>query len=319
MRPLNFLIGGVDMDVANEILDAIEIIVDKKIREQATQIYSGICKNVNGDSCVMFINGKNNTVQFYGSTPIVGAIYKVFVPYGNMSSAFAITGIVAKSDDEDDKKDLYYSNPNLLDNWYFGNPVNQRGQTSYSVNGYTIDRWYTAHNKSYGTLIVDQTAGCVTISHDDDGGFVDFIQNLENPATEIVTLSVLMLSGNLYSATGTLGSILLNTDEIFIRSDEPNKVILRCKTGKTISMIAAKLELGSQQTLAHQENGVWQLNETPDYGEQLAMCQRYFQTFATESLRPTNALDFRPVMRATPALSTITVGGKTLYTASADL
>ena len=135
MRPLNFLIGGVDMDVANEILDAIEIIVDKKIREQATQIYSGICKNVNGDSCVMFINGKNNTVQFYGSTPIVGAIYKVFVPYGNMSSAFAITGIVAKSDDEDDKKDLYYSNPNLLDNWYFGNPVNQRGQTSYSVNG----------------------------------------------------------------------------------------------------------------------------------------------------------------------------------------
>ena len=35
-------------------------------------------------------------------------------------------------------------NPNLLDNWYFANPVNQRGQTEYPAsNGvtYTIDRW----------------------------------------------------------------------------------------------------------------------------------------------------------------------------------
>ena len=209
---------------------------------------------------------------------------------------------------------------NLLDNWYFGNPVNQRVQTSYSVNGYTIDRWYTAHSKSYGTLIVDQTAGCVTISHDDDGGFVDFIQTLENPATEIVTLSVLMLSGNLYSATGTLGSILLNTDEIFIRSDEPNKVILRCKTGKTISIIAAKLELGSQQTLAHKDaNGNWVLNEIPDYGEQLLRCQRYFQLDSTADKRPAKAVDCRPVMRADPSQGTIAIDGATYYYNTAEL
>ena len=79
------------MDVANEILDAIEIVADKKIREQTTQIYPGICKSVNGNSCVMSINGKDNTVQFYGSAPNVGAIYRVFVPYGNMSMAFIIT------------------------------------------------------------------------------------------------------------------------------------------------------------------------------------------------------------------------------------
>ena len=79
------------MDVANEILDAIEIIVDKKIKEQTTQIYPGICKSVNGNSCVMSINGKDNTVQFYGSAPTVGTIYRVFVPYGNMSMAFIIT------------------------------------------------------------------------------------------------------------------------------------------------------------------------------------------------------------------------------------
>ena len=78
------------MDVANEILDAIEIIVDKKIRENTVQIYPGVCKSVSGNSCVMSINGRDNTVQFYGSTPAVGSIYRVFVPNGNMSMAFII-------------------------------------------------------------------------------------------------------------------------------------------------------------------------------------------------------------------------------------
>lgn len=78
------------MDVANEILDAIEIIIDKKIRENTAQIYPGICKSISGNTCVMSINGKNNTVQFYGSTPAVGSTYRVFVPNGNMSMAFII-------------------------------------------------------------------------------------------------------------------------------------------------------------------------------------------------------------------------------------
>ena len=78
------------MSFANDILDAIEIIVDKKVRENTTQIYPGICKSVSGSSCVMSINGKDNTIQFYGSTPTVGSIYRVFVPKGNMSMAFII-------------------------------------------------------------------------------------------------------------------------------------------------------------------------------------------------------------------------------------
>jgi len=35
---------------------------------------------------------------------------------------------------------------------------------------------------------------------------------------------------------------------------------------------AIKLELGDQQTLAHQENGVWVLNEIPDYEEEYYRC-----------------------------------------------
>ena len=76
--------------VQKEILDAIDIIVDKKIRENTTQIYPGVCKSVNGNTCMMLVNGRNNSVQFYGATPTVGTIYRVFVPNGNMSMAFII-------------------------------------------------------------------------------------------------------------------------------------------------------------------------------------------------------------------------------------
>lgn len=78
------------MDVNTEILDAIEILVDKKIREHTTQIHSGVCISVDDGLCVVAVNGKNNKVQWYGSTPTVNAVYRVFVPNVNMSAAFII-------------------------------------------------------------------------------------------------------------------------------------------------------------------------------------------------------------------------------------
>ena len=180
------------------------------------------------------------------------------------------------------------SNPNLLDNWYFAYPVNQRNVSgTIDTVGYFLDRWKLV-------------SGSVTIG---SNGIIlngTIVQILETAVGTDVTASA------------------LTTEGVVVASyDNNSKTISLTGTGQTF--VAAKLELGSTQTLAHRENGVWVLNEIPDYGEQLARCQRYFQTFATESLRPTDALDFRPVMRTITALSTITVGGKTLYTAIADL
>lgn len=78
------------MDIANEILDAIEIIVDKKIRDNTAQIYRGVCKGVTTTTCILTVNGKDNTVKYYGGTPIIGAVYQIFVPSGDMSMAFVI-------------------------------------------------------------------------------------------------------------------------------------------------------------------------------------------------------------------------------------
>lgn len=179
-------------------------------------------------------------------------------------------------------------NPNLLDNWYFGNPVNQRGQTSWGITDtYTIDRWkieaYRAGDKG-----VTLNNNSVTIFNHDTAstdGYIGIYQPLENKLAENteITISVLTATGLcVFSTTVPENAATVrskgfqNFTLYFYTVSGHQSVTLRCKAGQSESFYAVKLELGSQQTLAHQENGVWVLNEIPDYGEQLRRCQRYY-------------------------------------------
>ena len=188
-------------------------------------------------------------------------------------------------------------NRNLLDNWYFGNPVNQRGKTTYSGAGYGIDRWKAEAVTPNVTTIKD--------------GYIELSQNalieqiLEEPYSlceKQVTVSALTTTG-LYFATATvpskeeLSAITAdenigvkyfavngnNTGYVCLQhsKEHATKVMLRAFEGYTVGVIAVKLEIGPQQTLAHQENGVWVLNEIPDYGEELTKCMRYLQIIST--------------------------------------
>ena len=188
-------------------------------------------------------------------------------------------------------------NRNLLDNWYFGAPVNQRGKTTYSGTGYGIDRWKAEAVTPNVTTIKD--------------GYIELSQNaliseiLEEPYSlcgKQVTVSALTTTG-LCSATATVPSkeelSAITTDETIGLSyfavngnstgyvclqhskEHTTKVMLRAYSGYTVGVIAVKLEMGSQQTLAHQEDGAWVLNEIPDYGEELTKCMRYLQIIST--------------------------------------
>ena len=53
------------------------------------------------------------------------------------------------------------SNPNLLDNWYFADPVNQRGQTEYAGAVYSIDRWYVGGDPGTSHKILLNSSGLV--------------------------------------------------------------------------------------------------------------------------------------------------------------
>ena len=175
----------------------------------------------------------------------------------------------------------YRTNPNLLDNWYFGNPVNQRGQTECTAGGvYTLDRWWAQYDTTLS--IVD---GGIKI-----GGKWDVQQYFETTLPNATyTLSLLykdrtgsdplrLLIGNrtdgdLAQTESKDASGILSVTFSTAKSNKANFGFIG-STDNSATIIAIKLELGDTQTLAHKENGVWVLNEIPDFGEQLRRCQR---------------------------------------------
>ena len=226
--------------------------------------------------------------------------------------------------------------PNLLDNWYFGNPVDQRGGKiiqsgvniytdsamktligpaayacpvveltstyakvqgakntgsyyyaapadvvrGYTGNGYTVDRW-VIDIISGGAVLVG-SSGITLTSQGMYWG--ERLSNIADLSGKTMTASVLMSDGSLFCGTVVI-AWTLNVPQSFF-----NNSLIRVYANKigddlaqfeitsnaaNVSILAAKLELGPTQTLAHQENGAWVLNEVPEYGEQLRRCQRY--------------------------------------------
>ena len=199
-----------------------------------------------------------------------------------------------------------HSNPNLLDNWYFVDPINQRGQMEYtafnaiqSAAAYTIDRFKIS--ASAGTSITckvedDGVALSVTPSAGKMGQ-VNFSQifSLNVLFPGVYTLSWLYSSDCLVRPFATNGSALPGYRD-FPASDTPAVASIQVKITEEmqkrssifniqinssveahVKLYAAKLELGSQQTLAHQDaDGKWVLNDPPpNKALELAKCQRY--------------------------------------------
>lgn len=143
-------------------------------------------------------------------------------------------------------------NRNLLDNWYFGNSVNQRDVSgTISSAGYFLDRWKLV-------------SGSVTISADGITLNGTMQQVLETAPVGTVTVSALTQAG---------------VGEVVPTYNSATKTVTVTAAGK--KLVAVKLELGSQQTLAHQVGGAWVLSEMPDYGEELTKCMRYLQIITT--------------------------------------
>lgn len=182
-------------------------------------------------------------------------------------------------------------NPNLLDNWYFGNPINQRGQTSYTGGGYAVDRW------EIGDGVTAALAnGALNISYSTPGwNLVEPLDNMLVPGVTYTISCIYKASVNPIRLVVAWGDSQFFYNEASPISDDwalaqitgtiPanatisfNQVVIQSlgSSAGDFSLKAVKLELGSQQTLAHKEGGVWVLNEIPNYGEQLRRCQRYY-------------------------------------------
>lgn len=212
-------------------------------------------------------------------------------------------------------RDAFADHRNLLDNPWF--TVNQRGVSSWSLSDvYGVDRWKTM---GIATVTV-QEDGALKLETSDDNIVLALWQDFEVallPGVYTVSVRYRNKVGNWYilydgvpfpeSERGLFSYTLSNAGGLnnFYIWSPPDSEETRC-----IVIESVKLERGAVSTLAN--------DTAPNYAEELAKCQRYFQLFKTQSLRKTDKDDFRPTMRVNPAASTITIGGTTYYAASAE-
>lgn len=233
----------------------------------------------------------------------------------------------AVSGGEIDKLLQRKSNINLLDNWYFAHPVNQRGQTEYSGSGYTIDRWALLDAGNLATVTL--TAGGITISNPAESAypcwFTQYAETAQDGTQKTLSFLVTAKSGNdvaIYTSA-TIGAPIAGSGICSVSGAPADNILARIVVypGATLTVKAAKLEPGDTQTLAYQDaNGNWVLNDPPpNKALELAKCKWHYRLWTTEVGR-TNALTEVGLMRlSVPTLGTVVIGGTTYYSASADL
>ena len=191
-----------------------------------------------------------------------------------------------------DKFDQHVYNPNLLDNWYFVDPVNQRNVNStISAKGYFIDRWILVEGSVEITKLGLVLNGTIQ-------------QKFEN-SVDIETKATVLTTEGLIDA----------------EYDDTQKVYQITASNQTL--IAAKLEVGDSQTLAYYDGEKYVLNDPiPNKSSELCKCLAYYVheynvQFHTDdhinSLYYLCNVEFPVPMRATPTLTYRNSGTGNLY------
>lgn len=211
-------------------------------------------------------------------------------------SAYQDTGVEATS---------IPSNPDILINSDFRQPVNRQGKVEYIGSGYAIDRW-----RMCGEIEVTIGGTGVHLSLDNANALKAFSQPVENPkqyAGLTLTFSVLLANNTMefaldsYAGWGAslaatdalhskgigkvqpegdgLFSVTFTVPEDFGEYEYLNVGLYAGRCTGSVDVKACKLELGDKQTLAHQdESGNWVLNDPPNYALQYLLTSLYSPT-----------------------------------------
>lgn len=175
-------------------------------------------------------------------------------------------------------------NPNILHNWDFRNPVNQRAAPNNDSSlGYKIDRW----TRTQGTAILRYDSSGITLDNSNGTTNAYFIQIIESPeqyANETVTLSAEIKGYTgaprvFVRGTNVYGSIIASSIGIIssIPITLPNDVGTQglgvwwyLMPGEVMKLSRIKLEGGTLSTL----------NVTPpmSHAEELLKCQRFYES-----------------------------------------
>ncbi len=192
-------------------------------------------------------------------------------------------------------------NQNLLDNWDFRNPVNQRGVSTFTLNQHGLDRWRLFS----GTCAVG--SGYITLN----GHMGQMIES--SPSAwpfngRPCTLSVMLADGTVKSVTlmpSATADIQGIVDGITSRMQNGSAwKVFSIITSSATQIAAVKLEAGTVSTLAQ--------DAPMDYATALAKCQRYFYRYTgryfvgkwNDVYNYAN-FSFPTTMRVAPAISNV--------------
>lgn len=224
-----------------------------------------------------------------------------------------------------------YHRKNLLDNWYFADPINQRGVTQYTAEGFCIDRWSFEQWKPSGQS-VELRSGCVAIvsgaaaSVNNTTKLKQTITNFQSLAGKTVTFSAKLknvtvnggprltiyyggskkdmsiTSANANSIISVTATLPTTLSSMYVAIGNDGNAA--GKGGFDIEIESVKLEVGSFSTIAD--------DLPPKKSEQLLECQRYFWRSAGynaytgyKSTTPYAFIQTPVLMRTTP---TVTLG-----------
>lgn len=153
---------------------------------------------------------------------------------------------------------------NLLDNSDFRNPVNQRGQGSYSGATYTIDRWRTWGSSDVVTL----NSNGITISAD---ALWQYLKETTPESGKTYTAAVKLADGTISVASGVLQSTgySFGNEHFSVGIDENNKSLYFGLKGGSYVWAALYIGEFTADTLPpYQSRG---------YAAELVECMRYYE------------------------------------------
>ena len=158
------------------------------------------------------------------------------------------------------------------------------------INQYFIDRWIG----TYISAVLEEDGLLITSDRTPTFSMYQRVENPQEFSGKTVTFSILCseAASVTMAIRGDTGSGSTNVGGKNLAVDTPGLHTITCtlppnitvlapgflvRAGGRIKIAAAKLELGSQQTLAHRDaSGNWVLNDPPpDPALELAKCQRY--------------------------------------------
>ena len=210
---------------------------------------------------------------------------------------------------------LAANNPSEIINGNFLSPVNQRGLasgTAVTAAGYTLDMW----KLNSGSVTWTSGTG-ITLN----GSIKEYFEILPASLYGKSLPITINICGTEYQFNLTFPSVDAGYPASYTVAGVTVTIGFESKTatlcGASVSYVPYIMLTTSSAVVIKY---IYSNKFPAVYGNQLMLCQRYFQLFRTQSTRPTYGEDHRPTMSISAvSQGTIAINGTTYYYSSAEL